>query len=44
LRKKGMIALNADEADNRIKYVTSTPTAMKYFAKLSECIDKAHSA
>ena len=44
LRKKGMIALNADEADNRIKYVTSTPTAMKYFAKLSECIGKAHSA
>ena len=44
LRKKGMIALIADEADNRIKYVTSTPTAMKYFAKLSECIDKSHSA
>jgi len=41
LRKKGLIALNTDEVDNRIKYVVATDMANKYFAQLGQCMDKA---
>ncbi len=44
LRKKGMIALMPDEADNRIKYVQPTPTAQQYFSQLGECMSQAHAA
>ncbi len=41
LRKKGMIALNTDADNQRVKYIVPTPLAQKYFAKLGECLDKA---
>jgi DNA-binding MarR family transcriptional regulator len=44
LRKKGLIALNIDEVDNRIKYVVPTDQSNKYFAQLGQCLDKAQSA
>jgi DNA-binding MarR family transcriptional regulator len=44
LRAKGMIALVADEADNRVKYVQPTEKAQHYFSQLGQCIDQARSA
>lgn len=44
LRAKGMIALVADEADNRVKYVQPTAKAQHYFSQLGQCLDKAGSA
>jgi hypothetical protein len=44
LRKKGLIALNTDEVDNRIKYVVPTDLTNKYFAQLGQCLDKAQRA
>jgi len=41
LRKKGMISLEADEENQRVKYIAPTPLAHKYFAKLGECLNKA---
>lgn len=41
LRKKGMITLNTDAENQRVKYIAPTPLAEKYFAKLGECLDKA---
>jgi hypothetical protein len=41
LRQKGMLTLEPDELDNRIKYVVPTSLATQYFAKLGECLDKA---
>jgi len=41
LRKKGVITLVADEADNRIKYVQPTPIANQYFSQLGQCLDEA---
>ncbi len=41
LREKGLIDLDADSVDSRIKYVVPTPLANSYFAKLSECLEKA---
>lgn len=41
LRKKGVITLVADEADNRIKYVQPTDVAHQYFSQLGECLDQA---
>ncbi len=41
LRKKGMITLDADAENLRVKYIAPTPLAEKYFAKLGECLDKA---
>ncbi|MEY5100928.1 MAG: hypothetical protein RJA36_3647 [Pseudomonadota bacterium] len=41
LRAKGLIALNNDQADNRIKYVTATPLANDYFSTLSRCMEQA---
>ena len=38
LRKKGVVSLEVDEADNRIKYVLPTPLAGEYFAALSRCM------
>lgn len=44
LRKKGVIALVSDEADNRIKYVMPTPMANQYFTQLGQCLDQAQTA
>ena len=41
LRAKGLIVLQADESDSRIKYVTPTDSANKYFARLGQLLDKA---
>lgn len=44
LRKKGMITLDADAENQRVKFIAPTPLAEKYFAKLGECLDKAMKA
>lgn len=44
LRKKGVIILVADEADNRIKYVQPTEVAQQYFSQLGQCLNQAHTA
>ena len=44
LRAKGMIALAADEADNRVKYVQPTAQAHRYFAQMGQCIDQAQTS
>lgn len=41
LSKKGVIRLEMDEADNRVKYVVPTTLANEYFAKLSACMAAA---
>ena len=41
LRKKGMVELQEDAADSRIKYVVPTEVAEAYFAKLGQCMDMA---
>lgn len=42
LRKKGLIALNTDDVDNRIKYVVPTDISNKYFAQLGQCLERAN--
>lgn len=44
LRKKGVITLVADEADNRVKYVQPTPIATQYFGQLGQCLDQARAS
>lgn len=44
LRKKGVITLVSDDADNRVKYVMPTPVATQYFAHLGRCLDQAQTA
>lgn len=44
MRKKGVIALQSDEADNRVKYVVPTPITHQYFSKLGQCLDEAQTA
>jgi hypothetical protein len=41
LRKKGMIDLNLDSQDNRVKYVVPTKATHQYFAQLGQCMEKA---
>lgn len=41
LRQKGLIALQEDGADSRVKYVVGTPLARQYFSKMEECFKKA---
>jgi hypothetical protein len=41
LRKKGMIALQTDDIDNRVKYVVPTENAINYFTQLGHCLAKA---
>ena len=41
LRKKGMIDLNLDAHDNRVKYVVPTKATQQYFAQLGQCMEKA---
>ncbi len=42
LRGKGMIELDADKLDNRVKYVIATELATNYFDTLGQALDKAH--
>ncbi len=41
LRKRGLIALEIDDIDNRVKYVVPTAKAIDYFARLGQCLIKA---
>jgi DNA-binding MarR family transcriptional regulator len=41
LRQKGMIELDVDKIDSRVKYVVPTELARKYFVALGQAIDKA---
>jgi DNA-binding MarR family transcriptional regulator len=40
LRKKGLINLDVDEIDNRIKYIVQTDLTNRYFSQLGKCISK----
>ena len=44
LRKKGMIDLDLDGQDNRVKYVVPTKETHQYFAQLGQCMEKAQMA
>ncbi len=41
LRAQGLIALEEDERDSRVKYVVATALAKDYFAKLGQALDRA---
>jgi len=41
LRKKGLIDLDTDKIDSRVKYVVPTALAEQYFVTLGQAIDKA---
>jgi len=41
LKEKGLVELEQDGLDSRIKYIVSTPTADAYFAQLGKCLDMA---
>ena len=41
LRSKGLIALNTDDIDNRVKYVVGTALSEKYFASLGQAMARA---
>ena len=41
LRQKGVLTLEPDPVDNRIKYVMPTATTHQYFAQLGQCLDEA---
>ena len=41
LRQKGVLTLEPDLVDNRIKYVMPTPMTHQYFAQLGQCLDEA---
>jgi DNA-binding MarR family transcriptional regulator len=41
LRKKGMIDLDVDQSDSRVKYVVPTTLAKQYFTALGQALDKA---
>ena len=44
LRKKGMIDLDTDQSDSRVKYVVPTALAKQYFTTLGQALDKAQHA
>jgi len=44
LRKKGMIGLNLDSQDNRVKYVVPTKATHRYFAQLGQCMGDCSAA
>ena len=41
LRKKGLIGLDVDQIDNRIKYIVHTDLTDSYFAYLGQCLSNA---
>ena len=44
LRKKGMIELNHDAQDRRIKYIVPTKATHRYFAQLGQCMGGSKTA
>lgn len=43
LRFKGLLRVESDAQDNRLKYVQPTDLSMRYFAALGQCMQKAQS-
>lgn len=41
LRKKGLLMIQLDETDQRVKYVLPTEAATDYFGQLADCLVKA---
>jgi DNA-binding MarR family transcriptional regulator len=41
LRQKGVLTLEPDPVDNRIKYVMPTAMTHQYFTQLGQCLDEA---
>jgi DNA-binding MarR family transcriptional regulator len=41
LRFKGLLQVENDQQDNRLKYVQPTELSMRYFAALGQCMRKA---
>jgi DNA-binding MarR family transcriptional regulator len=41
LREKGLIELEVDETDNRLKHVVPTDLSFQYFTQLGKCIEGA---
>ena len=41
LREKGLIKLDIDEKDNRVKYIVGTDASNAYFTHLGKCLDQA---
>jgi len=41
LRKKGLVVLDVDPIDNRIKYIVHTDLTNQYFTQLGQCLYKA---
>ncbi|MDO8692845.1 MAG: helix-turn-helix domain-containing protein [Sheuella sp.] len=44
LLKKGMIALNPDQTDSRIKYVVPTDLTTQYFTSIGQALEQAQRA
>ena len=44
LRVKGLLRVENDEQDNRLKYVQPTDLSMRYFAALGQCMRKAQAS
>lgn len=44
LRSKGLLRVENDEQDNRLKYVRPTDLSMRYFASLGQCMRKAQAS
>ena len=44
LRAKGLLALETDAVDTRIKYVVATSKTDEYFSVLGRCLDEAQQA
>lgn len=43
LRAKGLIDLDIDAKDNRVKYIVGTASTDQYFAQLGKCLDQVRS-
>ena len=41
LRSKGLLALQTDDVDTRVKYVVPTEQTQNYFSTLGKCLDEA---
>jgi len=41
LRSKGLISLEEDKVDGRIKYVVSTKLSTKYLSRMNQCLARA---
>ncbi len=44
LRKKGLIALDVDQIDNRIKYIVHTDLTNRYFTQIGQYLSQATEA